>query len=85
MRVEGHRRMNLTFKILKDDLIEKHGFIEPNLFQGSKDRALRELCQRIIIGTNANSRVVNNTISDFVNRGYLQAAISDQGCNWRWA
>ncbi len=85
MRVEGHRRMNLTFKILKDDLIEKHGFIEPNLFQGSKDRALRELCQRIITGTNANSRVVNNTISDYVNRGYLQAAISDQGCNWQWA
>jgi radical SAM superfamily enzyme YgiQ (UPF0313 family) len=85
MRVEGHRRMNLTFKILKDDLIEKHGVIEPNLFQGSKDRALRELCQRIIIGTNANSREVNNTISDFANRGYLQAAISDQGCNWHWA
>jgi radical SAM superfamily enzyme YgiQ (UPF0313 family) len=85
MRVEGHWRMKLTYQVLKGDLIEKHGFIEPNLFQGSKDRALRELCQRIIIGTNANSRVVNNTISDFVNRGYLQAAISDQGCNWRWA
>jgi radical SAM superfamily enzyme YgiQ (UPF0313 family) len=85
LRLEGHWRMKLTYQVLKSDLIEKHGFIEPNLFQGSKDRALRELCQRIIIGTNANSRVVNNTISDFVSRGYLQAAISGQGCNWRWA
>ncbi len=85
MRVEGHMRMNLTFKILKEDLIEKIGFIEPALFEGSKDRALGELCQRITTGTKANSRVVNNTISDYVNRGYLQAAISDQGCNWRWA
>ncbi|HEX7416149.1 MAG TPA: radical SAM protein [Smithellaceae bacterium] len=84
MRVEGHWRMKLTYQVLKGDLIEKYGFIEPNLFQGSKDRALRELCQRIIIGTNADSRVVNNTISDFVNRGYLQTAISDRGCNWRW-
>lgn len=85
LRVESHWRMQLTYKILKGDLIEKNSFIEPALFQGSKDSALRELCRRIIIGTNADSRIVNNTLSDFVNHGYLQAAISDQGCNWRWA
>jgi anaerobic magnesium-protoporphyrin IX monomethyl ester cyclase len=84
MRVEGHWRMKLTYQVLKSDLIEKNGFIEPALFQDSQDSALRELCRRIIAGTNADSRVVNNTISDFVNRGYLQAAISDRGCNWRW-
>jgi hypothetical protein len=85
LRVEGHWRMQLTYQILKGDLIEKNSFIEPALFQGSKDRALRELCRRIIINTNADSRIVNNTLNDFVNRGYLQAAMSDRDCNWRWA
>ena len=85
MRVEGHWRMKLTYQVLKNDLIEKSGFIEPALFHGSKDNALRELCQRIIVNTNADSRIVNNTISDFANRGYLKAAISERGCDWRWA
>jgi hypothetical protein len=48
MHVEGHWRMNLTYQLLKGDLIEKCGFIEPALFQGSKDSALQELCRRII-------------------------------------
>jgi hypothetical protein len=85
MRVEGHWRMKLTYQVLKGDLIEKNGFIEPALFQDSQDSALRELCKRITMSTNTDSRIVNNTISDFVNRGYLQAAISGRGCNWRWA
>src|SRR4030042_2825037 len=85
MRVEGHWRMKLTYQVLKNDLIEKSGFIEPALFHGSKDNALRELCKRIIVNTNADSRIVNNTISDFANRGYLKAAISERGCDWRWA
>lgn len=85
LRVEGHWRMQLTYQLLKGDLIEKNSFIEPALFLGSKDRALRELCRRIIVNTNADSRIVNNTLNDFVNRGYLQAAMSDRGCNWSWA
>lgn len=85
MHVEGHWRMNLTYQLLKGDLIEKCGFIEPALFQGSKDSALQELCRRIINCTNADSRVVDNTIRDFAGRGYLSAAVSDQGCLWSWS
>jgi hypothetical protein len=85
MHVEGHWRMKLTYQLLKGDLIEKCGFIEHALFQGSKDRALQELCQRIINCTNTDSRVVDNTIRDFAGRGYLSAAVSDQGCLWSWS
>jgi radical SAM superfamily enzyme YgiQ (UPF0313 family) len=84
LRVEGHWRMKLTYQILKSDLIEKVGLIEPSLFQSSKDSALRELCRRITVSTNIDPHIVNHTINDFNNRGYLQAAISESGCSWNW-
>jgi anaerobic magnesium-protoporphyrin IX monomethyl ester cyclase len=85
MRVEGHWRMNSTFKILKEDLIEKHGFIEPDLFEGSKDRALKELGRRITACTNAEERIVEAALSDFASRGYLKAETTKKGCTWVWS
>ena len=85
MNIEGHWRMNLTYQILKDDIIEKCGFIEPASFQGTKDSALQELCRKIINCTGADSKVVVNTITDFAGRGYLKADITGKGCQWSWA
>jgi len=85
MHVEGLWRTNLTFQILKGDLIEKCGFIEPASFQGTRNSALQELCRRIIDCTKADPRVVNNTIADFAHRGYLSADISYKGCLWSWS
>jgi len=85
LQVEGHWRMKLTFKILKDDLIEKHGFIESALFEGSKDRALKELGRRITACTNAEEHLVESTLSDFDNRGYLKVETTKKGCVWVWS
>ena len=85
MRVEGHWRMNLTYKILKDDLIEKYGFIEHDLFEGSKDLALKELGRRITACTNVEARLVDSTLSDFANCCYLKFVTKEKGCNWEWA
>lgn len=85
LQVEGHWRMKLTFKILKDDLIEKQGFIESALFEGSKDRALKELGRRITACTNAEEHLVESTLSDFVNRGYLKVETTKEGCAWVWS
>ena len=85
LQVEGHWRMNLTFKILKEDLIEKHGFIEQALFEGSKDRALKELGCRIKTSTNAEAHLVDCTLSDFDNRGYLKYETTKEGCTWEWS
>jgi anaerobic magnesium-protoporphyrin IX monomethyl ester cyclase len=85
LRVEGQWRMNLTFKILKDDLIEKHGFIGSDTFMGSKENALNELCRRVTDSTSAEPRVVNQAITDFVQRGYLNAEELPHGYSWFWA
>jgi excinuclease UvrABC helicase subunit UvrB len=75
----------LTYQILKNDIIEKCGLIEPALFKGTKDSAVDELCRKIIDCTKADSRVVINTITDFADRGYLSADISNKGCVWSWS
>jgi radical SAM superfamily enzyme YgiQ (UPF0313 family) len=85
MHIEGHWRMNLTYRILKENIIEKCGFIEPAAFQGTKDSALQELCRKIIDCTGADSKIVTDTITDFAGRKYLKADITDNGCQWSWA
>ena len=85
MHIEGNWRMNLTYQILKNDIVEKCGFIEPASFQGTKESALQELCRKIINCTNADSNVVIDTVSDFAGRGYLRADISEKGCVWSWS
>lgn len=85
LQVEGHWRMQLSYQVLKEDLIEKYGMIDKALFQDSPDKALTELCRRVETHTKADAMVVNKTISDFVKRGYLQTAASDSGCTYSWA
>ncbi|MBN1689412.1 MAG: radical SAM protein [Dehalococcoidia bacterium] len=85
MHVEGQRRTNLTFQILKEDLIKKCGFIQPASYKGDKDSAPQELCRRITNCTQADPRVVINAITDFANRRYLSADISHKGCLWSWS
>jgi anaerobic magnesium-protoporphyrin IX monomethyl ester cyclase len=85
IRVEGRKRMHLTYQVLKEDIIEKCGFIEPDLFKGSKFGALQELCRRVKEYTNADEKVTYDTIRDFEWRGYLVADISEKGCQWSWA
>jgi anaerobic magnesium-protoporphyrin IX monomethyl ester cyclase len=85
LQVEGHWRMQLSYRILKDDLIEKYGFIENAVFQGSPDKALQELCSRISAGGEDDAEVVNKTICDYLKRGYLQTTVSASGCLYSWA
>ena len=85
MHVEGDWRMKLTYQILKDDVIEKCGLIEPALFNGTKEGALNELCRRVKEYTNAETKVVDNAIRDFVGRGYLKTDISEKGCLFSWS
>ena len=83
--VEGHGRLHLSYQILKSDLIEKCGFVESAIFQGSEEKALQELSRRITVGTNSDATIVNKTISDFVQRGFLQVEMSGKSCLWNWA
>jgi hypothetical protein len=85
MRVEGQYRMNITFAILKEDLVEKHGFIVAASLNGSKESAQKILMERMKKTISGDSRLVENTVNDFISRGYLHGERSDKGCTWRWS
>jgi hypothetical protein len=84
MHIEGKWRTDLTFRVLKEDIIEKCGFIEPASFDGTFEGALACLCKKIISYTGVDSKVVTDTIRDFAGRKYLKAEITDKGCVWSW-
>jgi anaerobic magnesium-protoporphyrin IX monomethyl ester cyclase len=84
LQVEGHWRMQLSYQVLKEDLIEKYGMISNTILQGSPDMALTELCRRIAAHTKADATVVDKTINDYAKRGYLQSTVSDNNCVWQW-
>ncbi|MCK7477505.1 MAG: hypothetical protein M0C28_08470 [Candidatus Moduliflexus flocculans] len=65
--------MNITFAILKEDLVEKLGFIEAADLNGGGDMAGRILAERMKNTISGEPRLVENTIHDFISRGYLKA------------
>ena len=85
MRVEGHYRMNITFAILKEDLVEKLGFIDPATMNGDKDSHQKMFVEKMKKAISGEPRLVENTVNDFIARGFLKADHNDKGCTWRWA
>jgi radical SAM superfamily enzyme YgiQ (UPF0313 family) len=85
MRVEGQHRMNITFAILKEDLVEKLGFINASELNGGGDAAGKILSERMKRNISGDPRLIENTVKDFLSRGYITARENDKGCTWHWA
>lgn len=85
MRVKGHQRMNITFAILKEDLVEKLGLIDSSSLNGKSDTAVNILIERMKKSISADFGLIENTVRDFSSRGYIKTAQSDHGCAWSWA
>ncbi len=84
MRVEGHHRMHITFAILKNDLVEKLGFVESALLNGDPDAAGPVLEDRMAAVLEGDKRLIRKTVADFVSRGYLTPEPCGNGVAWRW-
>ncbi|MBW2595355.1 MAG: B12-binding domain-containing radical SAM protein [Deltaproteobacteria bacterium] len=81
-RVEGHFRMQLVYRILSEDLIETCGCfpMEHASDNGSVDR----LCGGIAEVTGFDSRLVRNTIEDFIDAGYIKPGRAGDNIAWYW-
>lgn len=85
MRVEGQYRMNITFAILKEDLVEKHGFIDAKSLNGGGETASRILSEKLKKAISGDPGIIEKTVNDFISRGYLKEEHSNRGCTWRWS
>jgi len=81
LRVEGHYRTRLVYKLLSEDLIEAEGsFADAN----SSDETIPALCRRIEAKTAAGMALVEKTLQDFITRGYIKAKRSGRDWVWHW-
>lgn len=74
LRVAGHRRMHLVFKLLNQDLIERHGAI------ANGDGGIAVLAQRITAVTDTEPVLVEKTLTELAQRGYLKHTPT----HWYW-
>jgi len=78
LRVAGHKRMNLVFKILSNDLIERHGVFD------NANSSLWELAERITRQTGAQPKLVQNTLQHLSHAGYLKSRTDAATSRWYW-
>ncbi len=84
LRVEGQYRMEFTYRLLSEDLIEEHGRF-PAAEGGETDGGEDLLIDRIAAVTGTERSLVSRVLRDFVSRGYLEADRRGGTIQWRWA
>jgi radical SAM superfamily enzyme YgiQ (UPF0313 family) len=84
LRVEGHYRMHLTYRLLSEDTIEEHCQDLP----GDPRLATRTpedlLFERVTQVTGLKNDLVTMTLRDFVARGYLKVRENGDRLSWYW-
>ena len=83
LRVGGRFRMQLTYRLLSEDLIETHGHCAIDHL--SENCVVSTLCSRLSDATGFDPPLVRRTIEDFVAAGYLEATRAGDAMEWRWA
>ena len=81
LRVEGHFRTRLVYRLLSEDLIETEGS-----FPGTamSEDTIQHLCSRIESKTGAGQGLIEKTIRDFIGKGYIRARQMPDGWAWQW-
>ena len=85
LQVEGHFRMQLVYRLLSEDLIEKLGaFLLLEIDDGSEETSLEELCRRIEEETGIDGVLIRKTIRSLVSSGYIKTEIAAEMLSWHW-
>jgi len=76
--VAGHNRMHLVFKLLSTDLIERHGVFN------NGDSNVQILAERITQQTGAQPKLVQNTLQQLSDAGYIKTLADATTTRWYW-
>jgi len=78
LRVAGHNRMHLVFKLLSTDLIERLGVFN------NGGASVQVLAERITQQTGEKPELVLNTLQQFSNAGYIKPLADGTTIRWYW-
>jgi len=78
LRVAGHNRMHLVFKLLSNDLIERCGVFS----NGSS--GVPALAERITRQTGEGPKLVQDTLQQFSDAGYIKPLAGAANTSWYW-
>jgi anaerobic magnesium-protoporphyrin IX monomethyl ester cyclase len=78
LRVAGHNRMHLVFKLLSTDLNESHGVFN------NGDSSVQALAKRITQQTGAQPELVQSTIQQLSDAGYIKPLAGATNTRWYW-
>jgi len=87
LQVEGHFRMNLVYRLLAEDLIEKVGataLSSSKIDGGSEEASLGVVCRRIEEVTGVNGALVRKTLRSLADSGFIKAEIAEKIVDWHW-
>ena len=85
LRVMGHARMNLTFRLLSEDIIEEHCRFPLKGPPPDEEARRAQLTAKVGEVTGADSDLVRWVIGDFVAKGYLVARAKGDCLEWAWS
>ena len=84
LRVAGHYRMKLVYKMLSEDLLETCGIFSMDTAGDGAGKTLEALCQRIQEATGADRDLVHQTIQSFLDSGYVKVRQENDRLVWFW-
>jgi hypothetical protein len=84
LRVSGHYRMNLTYRLLAEDLLEDHCTFPVKELNNGARSAEALLFEKVTRVTDLDSDLVTHTMKDFIDKGYIKARQTDGTINWYW-
>ncbi len=82
LAVRGHFRMELTHRLLAEDLIETCS--ETTSGSGDQSVSFKALCEKIASGTSFEIDLIEETIGSFIDSGYLKKGEGNGRAAWFW-
>lgn len=86
--VEGRLRTDLIYRILSEDLVERHGAVEPSSFaRGPEDQgaSIESFSKRLAAVLGGDERILLQAVEHLAQNGCLELKPSDQGLAWSWS
>jgi radical SAM superfamily enzyme YgiQ (UPF0313 family) len=84
LRVEGQARLEFTYRLLSEDIVEEHCRFPLNDHPLDRDAESALLMSKVGEVTGADPELVALVIGDFIAKGYLESRANDGYLEWAW-